>query len=60
MNTASLAQEVRSFIVENYFLGRDDNLPDSASFMDEGILDSTGVLQLIVHQERDHLRQLCP
>ncbi len=51
MDTASLAQQVRRFIVADYLLGRDGHLADDASFLEEGILDSTGVLQLIAFLE---------
>jgi acyl carrier protein len=54
MDTASLAQEVRSFIAAEYLLGRDDDLADNASFLEEGILDSTGVLQLISFMEETY------
>lgn len=52
MHKAPIAQEVRRFITTDYFLGRDDDaLEDSTSFLEEGILDSTGVLQLITFLE---------
>jgi len=47
MNTTQAAQEIRSFIEENYLYGCSDSLKDSDSFLDVGILDSTGILQLI-------------
>lgn len=47
MNTMQVAQQIRSFIEENYLFGRSDTLKDSDSFLDVGILDSTGILQLI-------------
>ena len=42
---------IREHIVENYLFGKDDELSDDTSFLDEGILDSTGVLQLVFHLE---------
>ena len=40
--------ELRNFIVENFMLGQeDDELTDSASLLDLGIIDSTGVLELV-------------
>jgi acyl carrier protein len=43
---------IRSYILEN-FLFTDDNgrLQDDASFLEEGILDSTGVLELVMFVE---------
>jgi acyl carrier protein len=40
--------EIRQFIVENFLYGQDDNaLSDDVSFMESGIIDSTGVLELV-------------
>ena len=41
------AQTIRSFIEENFLFGQAYALQDSDSFLDGGILDSTGILQLI-------------
>jgi len=38
---------IRTFIVENYLFGDDEDLENSTSFLDEGIVDSTGILELI-------------
>ena len=51
---AAIVREVRDFITAEYFLGRDADLADRASFLDEGILDSTGVLQLITFLEETY------
>ena len=40
-------EKVRAFIVENFLFGSDDGLEDGTSFLDEGIIDSTGVLELV-------------
>ena len=42
---------IRSHIVENYLFGDGADLSDDTSFLDEGILDSTGVLQVVFHLE---------
>jgi len=47
MDSATIAQQVRSFIVENYFLGQDYRFADGDSFLNHGIIDSTGVLELV-------------
>ncbi|MCF6267860.1 MAG: acyl carrier protein [Desulfuromusa sp.] len=39
--------KIRTFIVENYLFGDDDGLEETTSFLDEGIIDSTGILELI-------------
>lgn len=40
--------EIRSFIVSNFLYGQDDaTLTDDVSFLEKGIIDSTGVLELV-------------
>ena len=50
----TFADDVRSFVVTNYLLGREDGLTNDASFMDEGIIDSTGILELVSHLEESY------
>ena len=38
---------IRNFIIDNYLFGDDEGLEDNTSFLDEGIVDSTGILELI-------------
>ena len=42
-----ITAQIRKFIVENYLFGYDEELADDVSFLDEGIIDSTGVLELV-------------
>jgi acyl carrier protein len=44
---ATLAHEVRQFVIENFLFGEADGLSNSESFLDRGIIDSTGVLELV-------------
>jgi acyl carrier protein len=44
-------QPVRRFVVENFLFGRDEGLNEDESFMESGIVDSTGVLQLVAFLE---------
>jgi acyl carrier protein len=49
-----IRNELREFIGDNYLFGDHDRLPgDEASLLEEGIVDSTGVLELIEFLE-DH------
>ena len=41
------AAEIRAFVVENFLFGDDTGLVNATSFRDEGIVDSTGVLELV-------------
>ena len=51
---ANLQSELRSYIVENYLFGRDDSFSDSDSFWELGLMDSTGVLELISYLEEKY------
>ena len=45
------AGEVRGFVVSNYLLGKDNGFSNDDSFLELGIIDSTGILELISHLE---------
>jgi acyl carrier protein len=46
-------QELRQFVISNFLLTEDDAaLTDDASFVEQGIVDSTGVLELVSFLER--------
>ena len=40
-------KDLRHFIVENFLFGRDGSFSDEDSLLDKGLIDSTGVLELI-------------
>jgi len=46
--------EVRTFIVNNYMLGREEGLSTNDSFQEQGIIDSTGILELVSHLEETY------
>ena len=47
-------QQVRSFIVETFLFGDDSSLQEDTSFIKNGIIDSTGVLELINFMEQTY------
>jgi acyl carrier protein len=48
-----LAERLRQFIVDNFiFEDPGEGLKNSDSFLDNGILDSTGILELVAFLER--------
>lgn len=49
----NLKEKIRAFIVENFLFGDDNGLKDDTSFLDEGIIDSTGVLELVTYLEEE-------
>jgi acyl carrier protein len=46
MQNTSIQHRVREFVVQNFLFGQDD-LAEDASFLETGIIDSTGVLELV-------------
>lgn len=47
-------REIRHFIVETFLFGQDSGLTDETSFLEQGIVDSTGVLELVAHLEKTY------
>jgi acyl carrier protein len=47
-----LITSVRAFIVENFLYGEDGNFGEGTSFLENGIVDSTGILELIAFLEQ--------
>jgi acyl carrier protein len=43
----SINNDVRNFVVDTFLFGEDDGLQDDSSFLAEGIVDSTGIMQLV-------------
>jgi acyl carrier protein len=49
-----IEEQVRRFVIENFLFADDDpDLRDDTSFLDTGIIDSTGVLELVTFLERE-------
>lgn len=46
-----IATELRSYIVATFLFGQEDDFQSHASFLERGVLDSTGVLELVAHLE---------
>ena len=47
MTSVEITVIVRNFIIENFLFDDDGSLKDDTSFLDEGIIDSTGILELV-------------
>lgn len=44
----NITVEIRNFIIENFLFDENEGeLDNGASFLDEGIIDSTGILELV-------------
>jgi acyl carrier protein len=46
--------KVREFIIENFLFGNGEALSDDTSFMENGIIDSTGILELVMFLEQTY------
>ncbi len=42
---------LRRFVVDNFLFGKDGQLSDQDSFLENGVIDSTGILELIAFLE---------
>ncbi len=51
---SDLKHAIRQFVVDNFLFGQQDGLTDESSFLEHGILDSTGVLELVAHLEKTY------
>jgi acyl carrier protein len=45
--------KIREFITDNFLFGEANGFKDDTSFLDEGIIDSTGVLELVNFLEEE-------
>ena len=48
------SQKIRQFIIDNFLYGRSNSLRDQDSFLEHGIIDSTGMLELITFLEQEY------
>jgi acyl carrier protein len=45
------AELIRSYIVDNFLFGDDNDLQEETSFLESGIIDSTGIIELVSYVE---------
>jgi len=48
MQTIEIEQEIRTFLIDSFLFGKSDELTDTTPLFGN-VIDSTGVLQLVVH-----------
>ena len=51
---SSIEETVRNFVVEQFLFGEGDTLRGDTSFLEEGIIDSTGILELVMFLEKTY------
>lgn len=49
-----IKNEIRAYIIENFLFGDDHGLDESTSFLANGIIDSTGILELVAFLEEKY------
>ncbi len=50
----SVREQLRKLILENYlFSDNQDDLKDDVSFMDLGVIDSTGIMEVVIFMEEN-------
>jgi acyl carrier protein len=49
----SVESKIRGYIAENFLFGNADQLSVDDSFLDKGIIDSTGILEIIMFLEEE-------
>lgn len=49
---SALKKDLRNFVVDTFLFGDEGTLSDDTSFLNQGIVDSTGVLELVAHVEQ--------
>jgi len=47
------SEKIRAFVVDNFLFGDGSRLTDDTSFLEERIIDSTGILQIISFLEEE-------
>ena len=50
----SYVETVREFVVENFLFGDGESLKEDTSFMGQSIIDSTGILELVMFLEETY------
>jgi acyl carrier protein len=48
----TIGREIREFVVTNFLFGQEGTLTEDQSFLESGIIDSTGVLELVAFLEQ--------
>jgi len=51
-------QQIRAYIVDNFLLGQDDGFGNAESLLGSGVIDSTGVLEVVGFLEKTFSIQL--
>ena len=50
--TIGTEKQIRNYIVDNFLFGSEDGLSSSQSLLESGVVDSTGVMELVMFLEQ--------
>lgn len=54
VTTEQISERIRNFLLENYLFGYEENeLLNDSSFLELGILDSTGIMEMVTFVETE-------
>ena len=54
MNHSAVLKQVREFVIQNFLVGDDEaEFSDDQSFLETGLIDSTGILEVILFLENE-------
>jgi acyl carrier protein len=48
-----IENQIKEFILKNLYFAEDNTLDDDASFLETGVVDSTGVMELVAYVETE-------
>jgi acyl carrier protein len=54
MQDTNVENEIRNFVIANFLFGRDLDLQPGDSLLEKGVIDSTGVLELVAFLEEQY------
>ena len=52
--SAEIRKRLREFVGKNFYMADPEAFTDATSFLDQGIIDSTGVLELVSFVENEY------
>ncbi len=50
----NIVNDLRRFVVDNYLFGQEGGFSNADSFLEKGIIDSTGMMELVAHVEKTY------
>lgn len=54
MTEDAVKRRLREFVTKNFYLADPSSFDDASSFLDRGVIDSTGVLELVAFVEGEY------